>query len=101
MLNENGREPITQTLIVRTLGTGELTWSATVDVGWVGLDSATGTTPAEVEVRLDTDAVPDRGGDAEITFTAGNLRQIVSLAVTAGGDGDQFPIRVWLPDVRK
>jgi sugar lactone lactonase YvrE len=79
---QNGPAPAAQTIDIRNLGGGVLTWTAAKNAGWLSLSAAAGAAPSQVLAEITT-ALPVGTHSDTVTITAqGAERSPVTVPVT-------------------
>jgi hypothetical protein len=101
VVDKDVTEPFTRTLAIYSVGTDELAWTAATGAPYIHLNAANGTTPAEIEVRLDPGALPAAENSTLITVSSGNLVQLIPVSLDKlEVTGPQVPaVPLWLPHV--
>ncbi len=89
--------PVTATLTLVNIGTGDLTWSATESAPWLTLSASAGNTPDTLILMADPTQVDSNTSvDTIVTLTAGNGHTIeIPVTLTVGLSPEWFPPVNW------
>lgn len=89
--------PLTATVTLVNVGTGDLTWTATEDAAWLTLSEVSGDTPALLTLTADPTQVRENTTvDTVVTLTASNGDVIeIPVTLTVGLSPEWFPPVEW------
>lgn len=98
--------PLTATVTLVNIGTGDLTWSASENADWLTLSAGSGGTPDSLLLTADPTAIrANSSADTMVTITASNGQTIeIPVTITVGLSPEWFPPVNWqlhLPLIRR